>query len=222
MSQNPFGQQQQGGQQQGGFGQQQGGFGQQQSPFGQQPYGQQGFGGASGFNQPIQPQKKGGGAFRTCLIVTLLIVVCCGVCIGGSAAYLLQNKPMAAAFMWTAQAGQGKALETKGIVCEGSPAETFSVLFDTAYPGVTAINYDPINDAEVSGDQYIIKNGQMIYDEGTVDFTATFTIDPDGEGNMGPFGCVESIEFEVIEDSLTPDTDGDTDTDPTPTEPSAS
>ncbi|MCI0709485.1 MAG: hypothetical protein L0154_04910 [Chloroflexi bacterium] len=193
MGQNPFDNQQNNnpwGQQQGS-----GGSGQQQNPFGQQQGGFSGqqFGGPSGFNQPIEPQKRGGGAGRACLIVFGLIFACIVICCGAVAFLGVTNKPAVPAVVWLGLAGTGTADETAGVVCEGSPAEVYSLQFVDRYPNVTAINF---TDFQINDDTVTL-NGDVTYDEGTESLNLEFIIDPEGESDLNfglvDFGCIQDI-----------------------------
>lgn len=190
----------------------------QENPFGgstfdNQPMG--GFGSPGGFNQPIQPEKRGGGFGRACLIVLGLTLVCCLAC-GGVLAYVaLTNKPAVPAVAWIQLAGQGDADQTAGIVCEDSAAETFSVLF-ALVPGVSNVSID--------GDNYTIDNdnnlfrtsGEITYANGTVPYEFEFVIDPDGPGaSLGPFGCITEIrDLSGTVEKLELDTNNDTPAEP--------
>lgn len=193
MGQNPFDNQQDNnpwGQEQGS-----GGFGQQQNPFGQQQGGFSGqqFGGPSGFNQPIEPERRGGGAGRACLIVFGLIFACLVVCCGAIAFLGVTNRPAVPAFFWLALATTDQANETAGFVCEGSQAEVYSLRFVEQYPGVTSSSF---TDFRMDGDTVTFE-GDITYDDGTAPLTLEFVIDPDGESDLNfgflDFGCIEEI-----------------------------
>lgn len=188
MSQNPYDQQNN------PFGQQQ-----QQSPFGQQPggFGQQqqggfGFGGPSGFNDPVQPQKKGGRG-RTCFILILLVFACCLLCVGGTVIAAFQYKPAVPALAWVAVVQSDGAENTANVVCEGSQAEAYSLAFSVTYDNVTAFNFD--DTFEVDKENNVVTMAGTFTNAGAeVPFSLVMTIDPDnGQGPLGSFGCVESI-----------------------------
>lgn len=179
QQQNPFGQQQQQQQQQNPFGQ-----APQQNPFGQQ---QQGFGsGPSGFQQPMEPKKSGGGMGRCLLIFLGLFLVGCLVCCGITVWGISTQGNTVMAFAWAGSVGTG---DYAGIVCPGSQAESFSDTFESNYSSFT------LNDWSSSGDVVTISGTGTTRFSGTRDVSLTMTLNPD-EGDLASIGlgCIERIE----------------------------
>lgn len=167
-------------------------FGNQENPFGNQPYGQPYGSGPSGFNQPVEPQRRGN---RTCLTIVGLVFICIILCCVGAFALAWTNKPYVAPLFWISQAGTGNIENTAGIVCPNSQAEDYSVsTFPEEFPNVSSINFD--SDGITRDGDDIIFRGSITSDNGEEPVTATFVVDLDGEGDLGPFGCVQAINIE--------------------------
>lgn len=178
MSQNPF-DQQQNQQQQSPFGQQP-----QQGGFGQQPSQQSGFGaGPSGFQQPMQPKKSGGGS-RCLLFAIIGIVACCVLCCVGTVAAGLMFKGPTMAIVWTGSVGTG---DYSAAVCPGSQAEIFSEQYDTDVSAFTMTNI------EESGDVVTITGDVTTRFGGTREDVLSMTLSSEEDASLPGFGCISTI-----------------------------
>ena len=180
MSQNPFDQQQN------PFGQQP--PQQQQNPFGQQPQSNWGSG-PTNFQQPMQPQKSGGGAVKCLLIGIGVVVLCCVVsCVGLiGLAYVagVNNAESLIAFAWAGQVGTG---DFSSSTCPASQAERFSYDFEKDYTGFTP------EDVNTSDNAVTMTGSAQKQIGGSETITLTMTINPDeGELSSLGIGCIATI-----------------------------
>lgn len=180
MSQNPFDQQQQPQQQQNPFGQ-----APQQNPFGQQ---QQSFGGsASGFQQPMQPKKSGGGAGRCMIIGIGVVLACCILCCVGSVGLAFSFKGSTMAVVWAGSVGTG---DYSTSVCPGSQAERFSQQYDDDVSTFT------LTAVEESGDVVTLTGDVNETFGGTREDVLVMTISSEEDASFPGFGCISTIRLE--------------------------
>lgn len=177
MSQNPFDQQQD----------------QQQSPFGQQPtsnpFGQQqsSFGtGPSGFQQPMQPKKSGGGS--RCLLIGIgaVVVVCIGCCVLSIVAALAFKGPVMA-ITWSGSVGTG---DYSSSVCPGSQAEQFSLDYDEEVSTFAFTNVEDNNGLVTLTGDATTEFG------GTRQDVLLMTISSEEDASFPTFGCISTIELQ--------------------------
>ena len=176
MSQNPFDQQQ---------------SQQEQNPFGQQPtsnpFGQQqsGFGsGPSGFQQPMQPKKSGGGS--RCLligigVVVLICLICCGLSVAGALAF---KGPLMAG-VWSSSVGSG---DYSTSVCPGSQAEEFSLDYEGE------VNSFTLTTVEDSNGVITLTGNAVTRFNGTREDTLLMTMSSDDDALFPTSGCIATIK----------------------------